>query len=119
MLVAKLLDKLVYFCTLNGLGGGELVQGLVPGRGRGQKEDKLGALVGEDAPLSLGDQVTELGRVQLPLGQEGVTQGDDGPPVDIRGHGVGQDHGQVRPPVSPPRVSTLLHSRGYSKYRKY
>ena len=43
--------------------------------------------------------------VELSLGEEGVAEGGHGAGVQVRvGQRVGQDHRQVRPPVSPPGV---------------
>ena len=47
--------------------------------GRGSGEDQLCGGGGQCAPVSLENDVAKLGGKQLPLGQQGVTQGDDGP----------------------------------------
>ena len=105
VLVAEPLHKLVYLCTLDGLGAGEGVEAGVLGLVGGQQQHQLGARVGQagnrtemntthsfdikdavssvsPSPLCLGDDVAELCGVQLTLGQQGVAQRDDRPAED-------------------------------------
>ena len=105
VLVAEPLHKLVYLCTLDGLGAGEGVEAGVLGLVGGQQQHQLGARVGQagnrsemntthsfdiqeaessvsPSPLCLGDDVAELRGVQLTLGQQGVAQRDDRPAED-------------------------------------
>ena len=77
-----------------------------------EEQHQVGTLVAERAPLSTAHNVAELGCVELTLGQQTVPQGDDAAVLDVRGHGVGQYHGQVGSLVSPPGVPALLHGRG-------
>ena len=72
-----------------------------------EEQHQVGTLVAERA-----HNVAELGCVELTLGQQTVPQGDDAAVLDVRGHGVGQYHGQVGSLVSPPGVPALLHGRG-------
>ena len=98
VLVAEPLHKLVYLCTLDGLGAGEGIEAGVLGLVGGQQQHQLGARVGQagnrmemnkhiqeavssvsPSPLCLGDDVAELCGIQLTLGQQGVSQRDDRP----------------------------------------
>ena len=118
VLVAEPLHKLVYLCTLDGLGAGEGVEAGVLGLVGGQQQHQLGARVGEagnrtemntthswnissvsPSPLCLGDDVAELCGVQLTLGQQGVAQRDDRP---------AEDKHEVTPAHSITQQSDLL-----------